>query len=99
MQDKAQAQERQFKCDLYSPSFCASPNHLLIRLDIVTFIKTAPESLTIAFASMLFPVLGGPYNNTPFCGPRSFPCEELRFPQRKNYQFIQSLLDRFQSSN
>jgi hypothetical protein len=70
MQDKAQAQERQFKCDLYSPSFCASPNHLLIRLETLTFIKTAPESLTIAFASMVFPVPGGPYNNTPFCGPK-----------------------------
>jgi len=21
---------------------------------------------------MVFPVPGGPYNNTPFCGPRSF---------------------------
>jgi hypothetical protein len=21
-------------------------------------------------------VPGGPYNNTPFCGPRSFPCEK-----------------------
>jgi hypothetical protein len=70
MQDKAQAQERQFKCDLNSPSFCASPNHLLIRLETLTFIKTAPESLTIAFASMVFPVPGGPYINTPFCGSR-----------------------------
>jgi hypothetical protein len=43
---------------------------LLIRLETLTFIKTAPESLTIAFASMVFPVPGGPYNNTPFCGPK-----------------------------
>ena len=57
------------------PSFWASPNHLLIRLDILTLMKTAPDSLAIAFASMVFPVPGGPYNRTPFCGPRSFPCE------------------------
>jgi hypothetical protein len=76
MQDKAPAQERQFKCDLYSQSFCASPNHLLYRSEILTFIKTAPDSLTIAFASMVFPVPGDPCNNTPFYGPRSFPCEK-----------------------
>jgi hypothetical protein len=76
MQGKAQAHERQFKCDLYSPSFCASLNHLLIRLEILIFIKTAPNSLIIVFASMVFPVPGGPYNNTPFCGPRSFSCEK-----------------------
>jgi hypothetical protein len=57
-------------------SFCASPNHLLIRLEILIIIKTAKDSLTIAFASMVFPVPGGPYNNTPFYGPRSFSCEK-----------------------
>jgi hypothetical protein len=48
----------------------AKPSHLLIRLEILTFIKTTPDSLTIAFASMVIPVPSGPYNNTPFYGPR-----------------------------
>ena len=57
MQGKAQGHERQFKCNLYSPSFCVSPNHLLVRLEILIFIKTAPNSLIIAFASMVFQCL------------------------------------------
>jgi hypothetical protein len=48
---------------------------LLIRLDILTLMKTAPDSLAIALASMVFPVPGGPYNRTPFWGPRSLPYE------------------------
>ena len=59
--------------NLNSPSFCASPNHLLIRFDILTLMKTAPDSFAIALASMVFPVPGGPNNKTPFWGPRSFP--------------------------
>jgi hypothetical protein len=47
-----------------------------MRLDILILINTAPDhSLAMAFASIVFPVPGGPYNKTPFCGPRSFPCE------------------------
>lgn len=49
-----------------SPSFWASPNHLLIKFDILTLMKTAPDSLAIALASIVFPVPGGPYNRTPF---------------------------------
>jgi hypothetical protein len=45
-------------------------------LEILIFIKITPDSLTIAFASMVFPVPGVPYNKTPFYGPRSFPCEK-----------------------
>jgi len=43
----------------------AKPSHLLIRLEILTFIKTTPDSLTIAFASMVIPVPSGPYNKYP----------------------------------
>lgn len=65
-----------WKYDMDSPSFCASPNHLLIKFDILTLMKTAPDSLAIALASMVFPVPGGPYKRTPFWGPRSFPWEK-----------------------
>lgn len=64
-----------WKYGMDSPSFCASPNHLLIRLDILTLMKTAPDSLAIALASIVFPVPGGPYKRTPFWGPSSFPWE------------------------
>ncbi|KAG9142887.1 hypothetical protein Leryth_005620 [Lithospermum erythrorhizon] len=43
---------------LNSPSFWASPNHLLIKLETLTLINTAPDSLAIALASIVFPVPG-----------------------------------------
>lgn len=76
MKKNPQIQDRKYNYNLHSPSFCASPNHLLIRFDILTLMKTAPDSFAIALASMVFPVPGGPYNKTPFWGPRSFPWEK-----------------------
>jgi len=49
-------------------SFSASPNHLEVIVDPVTFIKLAPASVATAFARRLLPVPGGPNSNTPLHG-------------------------------
>jgi hypothetical protein len=37
-------------------------------VDAETLMKLAPASFAIAFASIIFPVPGGPNNNTPLHG-------------------------------
>mmetsp|Transcript_49619 Transcript_49619/g.155360 ORF Transcript_49619/g.155360 Transcript_49619/m.155360 type:complete len:207 (-) Transcript_49619:517-1137(-) len=41
-------------------NFCDSPNHLSCSVDKLTFRNTARVSLAMAFASIVFPVPGGP---------------------------------------
>ncbi|BAT94270.1 hypothetical protein VIGAN_08085300 [Vigna angularis var. angularis] len=45
--------------------FSSSPNHFEVMVDIETLMKLAPASFAIAFASIVFPVPGGPKSNIP----------------------------------
>jgi len=42
-----------------------SPNHLLLKDDTGMLMNVAPDSFARAFASIVFPQPGGPYNRTP----------------------------------
>ncbi|CAL9008647.1 unnamed protein product [Prunus brigantina] len=53
--------------------FSSSPNHFQVMVDIETLIKLAPASFAMAFASIVFPVPGGPKSNMPLQGLRSPP--------------------------
>ncbi|GMP70388.1 hypothetical protein CsSME_00029260 [Camellia sinensis var. sinensis] len=53
--------------------FSSSPNHFEVMVDIETLMKLAPASLAMAFASIVFPVPGGPKSNIPLQGLRSPP--------------------------
>ncbi|KAK2980061.1 hypothetical protein RJ640_028790 [Escallonia rubra] len=50
--------------------FSSSPNHFEVMVDIETLMKLAPASLAMAWASIVFPVPGGPNSNIPLHGFR-----------------------------
>lgn len=51
-------------------SLLDSPNHLFVRTLAAMLMKVAPLSFASAFASIVFPHPGGPYNRTPLGDPR-----------------------------
>ncbi|BAU00607.1 hypothetical protein VIGAN_10221600, partial [Vigna angularis var. angularis] len=53
--------------------FSSSPNHLEVTVDMDTLMKLAPASFAMAFASIVFPVPGGPKSNIPLQGFRRPP--------------------------
>uniref|UniRef100_A0A7C9DWV3 Uncharacterized protein n=1 Tax=Opuntia streptacantha TaxID=393608 RepID=A0A7C9DWV3_OPUST len=55
--------------------FSPSPNHLEVILDIDIFMKFAPASVATAFASIVFPVPGGPNNRMPLQGLVNCPLQ------------------------
>lgn len=54
-------------------SFSDSPRYLEVSVDEETLKKVVPHSVATAFASIVFPVPGGPTISTPFHG-RLMPC-------------------------
>uniref|UniRef100_A0A7C9DUR7 Uncharacterized protein n=1 Tax=Opuntia streptacantha TaxID=393608 RepID=A0A7C9DUR7_OPUST len=56
--------------------FSPSPNHLDVMLDIEIFMKFAPASVATAFASIVFPVPGGPNKRMPLQGLVNCPLQK-----------------------